>query len=268
MAGLLFGVAFAFACIAISGFLLERTVFRPETTLQNADLVLENETVRAELVRTISDATIQQLTGGDAAQGAVIERNVEIVAGTRAGSVLLAEVLHDAHAHLIGRQEEPVQITSQQLVQVLRDERAAALPPVELPVPRLGVLAVVDDALDWLVPAAAIAAGVFFLLCLLAHPEKAGLTRSLGIGLVVLAALTVIFGWLVPAFVPPLLTDSAWAEMPTAIANATMPVVVGGALVLVGLGLGLMAVAARIRRSRRWSAPVNTYRYREERSWS
>ena len=29
LAGLLFGVAFSFACLAVSGFLLERTAFSP-----------------------------------------------------------------------------------------------------------------------------------------------------------------------------------------------------------------------------------------------
>lgn len=268
MAGLLFGVAFACACLAISGFLLQRTAFSPSHTYDSADVVLDNDAVRDQLVRTISDATVGQISAGDAGQAAVITQNIQLVATTKAGSEVLAQVLRDAHAHLIGQDDAPVQITPQQLVQVVRDERAAVLPAVVLDVPRVGALAGVDTALDWVVPVAAIAAVVFFVLCLLAHPEKAALVRTLGIGLVVLAALTLIFGWVVPAFVPPLLTDSPWAEIPKGLADGSLALVLGTALVLAGVGLACLAAAGRMGRSRRWSTPVSTYRYREERRWS
>lgn len=268
MAGLLFGIAFACACVAISGFLLERTAFSPSHTYDSADVVLRNDLVRDELVRTISDATVGQISGGDAGQAAVIAGNIQLVASTTAGSEILAEVLRDAHAHLIGQDDAPVEITPQQLVQVVRDERAAVLPPVAIDVPRVGALAGVDTALDWVVPAAAIAAVVFFVLCLLAHPERPALVRTLGIGLVVLAALTVLFGWVVPAFVPPLLTDSAWAEIPAGLADGSLALTLGTTLVLAGAGLACLAAAGRMGRSRRWSSPVNVHRYREERRWS
>lgn len=268
MAGLLFGIAFACACVAICGFLLERTVFSPAATFDSADVVLENDLVRDELVSVISTATVDQIAGGDAGQAAVIEENIAIVASTKAGSELLAEILRDAHSHIIGRTDDPVQITPDQLVQVVRDERASLLPPITLDVPRIGALAVVDEALDLVVPVAAIAALVFFLLCLFAHPEKAALIRSLGIGLIVLGALTILFAWVIPAFVPPLLSDSAWAEIPSSLAAGALPLTLGAALVLAGVGLGLFAAGGRMRRTRRWSTPVSTYRYREERSWS
>jgi len=39
-------------------------------------------------------------------------------------------------------------------------------------------------------------------------------------------------------------------------------------LLLTGGGLALFVLSSRIGRSRRWSTPVSTYRYREERNWS
>lgn len=268
MAGLLFGVAFACACVAISGFLLERTAFSPANTYDSADVVLANDVVRDQLVRTISDATVDQISAGDSGQAAVIVQNIQLVASTTAGSEILAEILRDTHAHLIGRDDAPVQVTPQQLVQVVRDERALALPAVTIDVPRVGALAATDTALDWVVPAAALAAIVLFVLCLLAHPEKAALVRTLGIGLVVLAALTVLFGWVIPSFVPALLTDSPWAEIPAGLADGSLTLTLGTALLLTGAGLACLAAAGRMGRSRRWSTPVSTYRYREERSWS
>jgi hypothetical protein len=268
VAGLLFGIAFALACIAVSGFLLLRTAFSPQNTFDSADVVLDDSAVRDELVRVVSEATVAQLSGGDPAQAATIEDNIALVADTEPGAAILAEVLRDAHAHLIGQDDSPVQITPQQLVQVVRDERAAALPPITLDVPRVGVLATMDDVLRWLVPVSAIAAIVIFVLCLLAHPEKSALLRTLGFGLVVLAALTIIFGWVVPTAVPPLLDDSPWTHIPPSLATASVGLTLGAALLLAGGGLALLAAAGRMGRSRRWSTPVNTYRYRDERRWS
>ncbi len=268
LAGVLFGIAFACACIAISGFLLEQTAFSPVSTFDSADIVLADDLVREEVVRTITNATVSQMSGGDAGQAAVINGNIELVASTTAGSRILAQVLRDSHAHLIGQSDAPVQITPAQLVEVTRDERAAVLPAVTIDVPRVAALATADDVLDWLVPISGLTAIVLFLLCLLAHPERPALVRSLGIGLMVLAGTTVVFGWLVPVYVPPLLSDNPWARIPSSLAVGSRPLVIGLALFLAGFGLGLFALSSRMGHRRRWSTPVSTYRYREDRNWS
>ncbi|MFM2071166.1 MAG: hypothetical protein RLZZ623_1429 [Actinomycetota bacterium] len=268
IAGLLFGIAFACACLAISGFMLQRTAFDPDRTAASADVVLADSAIHHELVSLISNATASQMYPGDPAAAAVVRQNVEFVAGTKPGAELMAQVLHDAHAHLIGRSDAPVQITPEQMVQVVRDERASALPAITLPVPRIGLLAITDTVLKWLVPISAIVAVLFFVLCFFAHPEKAGLFRTLGFGLLVLAAMLVIFAFVVPRFVPPLLDDSAWTHLPPRLADDALPLTIGAALLLVGLGLALFVSSNRMGRTRRWSTPVSTYRYREERRWS
>lgn len=268
IAGLLFGIAFACASLAISGFMLQRTAFSPDATANAAEVVLGDSVIQREFVRLISDASAAQMYPGDPAAAAIVRQNVAVVADTKPGAMLLATVMQDAHERLIGRNDDPVQITPAQLVEVVRDERAAALPAVTLPVPRIGVLAIIDDVLRWLVPISAIAAIVLFALCFLAHPEKAALFRTLGIGLGVLAAMLVIFAYLVPRFVPPLLDDSAWARIPPRLADDAFPLILGAALVLAGAGLALFVGSTRMGRTRRWSTPVSTYRYREERSWS
>lgn len=267
-AGLLFGIAFACASVAISGFLLQRTAFSPDNTADAADVVLDDGPLRTELVRIIVENTAAQMYPNDPAAAAIVADKAAGVAATDAGAELMAGILRDAHAHLIGDSDDPVQITPQQLVQVVRDERAAVLPAVTLPVPRVGVLATIDGILSWLVPLAAIAALVFVVLCFLAHPERAALLRTLGIGLVVLAAMTLIFAYVVPRFVPTLVDDSVWARMPARLADDALPLTIGGALVLGGAGLALFVASARMGRNRRWSTPVSTYRYREERRWS
>ncbi len=268
LAGLLFGIAFAFSCVAISGFMLQRTAFDPAATARASDVVLGDTAIHDELVKLISNATASQMYPGDTLAAAQVRENVSFVAGTKPGAELLAVILRDAHERLIGRSDDPVQITPAQLVEVVRDERAAVLPAVTLPVPRIGALAVADDVLHWLVPISAIVAVVFFALCFMAHPERAALVRTLGIGLVGLAAMLVVFAFVVPRFVPPLLDDSAWARIPPRLADDALPLTVGAALLLLGAGLGLFVSSNRMGRGRRWSTPVSTYRYREERRWS
>jgi len=263
-AGLFFGLAFACACLTISGFLLQRTAFSPDASADAADVVLQDDALRAELVDVVVEATASQLQ----LTQPEVRTTVEYVAQHPAGAELLAGVLRDAHAKLIGESEAPVQITGPELVAIVRSQAVADLPPVELDVPRVGALAVVDDVLAWLVPIMAIAAVAFLALCFLAHPERAALVRTLGLGLLVLASLVLLFGYVIPKLVPPLLTDSVWARMPPRLADRSLPLVVGAVLVLAGGGLAMFVASSRIRRSRRWSTPVSTYRYREERSWS
>jgi hypothetical protein len=135
-------------------------------------------------------------------------------------------------------------------------------------VPTIGSLELIDGVLGWLVPLSGVAAIVFFVLCFLARPERGALFRTLGIGLVALAALAIIFSYVLPKFIPPLLDDSAWARTPALMADAGLGLTLFAAFVLAGAGLALFMASTRMGRSRRWSTPVSTYRYREERSWS
>ena len=270
-AGLFFGVAFLCACLSISGFLLQRTAFSPDNTRDAAGVVLGDTAVKREVIRIVVDATTEALadpaTGSPLTRAQVNDIVIQVVEHPE-GAALLGDLLGDAHARLIGASDEPVQITGPQLVQIVRDERAAVLPPVTIDVPELGVLATARTVTDWVVPIAAIAAVVFLLLCFLAHPERSAMLRTLGLGLVVLAALVLVFGYVLPKVVPPLLTDSRWAGVAPPLADDALGFLIGLAVVLVAAGLALFAGSARMGRNRRWSTPVSTYRYREERSWS
>jgi hypothetical protein len=267
-AGLLFGIAFACASLAISGFLLQHMAFSPSRGADSADTVLGDDQIRDDLVQLVSTATARQMYPDNPVAQANVGVVVAQVAAANAGAPLFADLLHDIHAHLIGDQDGAVLIAPQQLVEITRDQRASVLPAVIVPVPRVGSLAVASTVLGWLVPISAGAAVVFFALCFLAHPEKAAVTRTLGIGLVVLSALTLIFAWVIPRFVPPLLSDAVWARIPSRLADGSLPLTLAAALVLAGAGLAMFVGSARMGRSRRWSQPVSTYRYREDRSWS
>ena len=92
--------------------------------------------------------------------------------------------------------------------------------------------------------------------------------RSLALGLLLLALLALILGYLVPKFLVPALNDSVWAHMPARLADDSLPLLIGLELMLIGSALALLAGTGMMQRRRRWSTPVSTYRYSEERSWS
>lgn len=264
LAGLLFGIAYLSASLAVGGWLLQRTAFDPARTADAADVVLADSAIKNQLVDLIADATAEQLGLEQGATRALVRSVVE----TKPGADLMGEILHDAHAHLIGEQSEPVQITSQQMVQIVRNEAVGELPPITLPVPKVTVLDVMRRALTWLVPIAAIVAVIFLVIGLMAHPERAALLRSLGLGLLLLAALVAVLGYVVPRFVLPLLSDSPWANVPIYLADNSLKLLIGLELLLIGAGVALLAGSGAMRRQRRWSTPVSTYRYNEERRWS
>ncbi len=266
LAGLLFGLAYACASLTISGFLLQRTAFDPENSADAADVVLADSELKEELVAFIADNVTKQLQG--AVDPATVRANVAAVAELPEGQKLLAKIIHDAHAHLIGDQKGPVEITGQQLVAIVRDERAAAMPVLTLPVPKVTALVIANHTLDWLLPIALLATLVFTFFGFTAHPEKGALFKSLALGLLLLALMAAIMGYVVPKFVVPALSDSVWAHIPARLADDSLPLLIGLELLLVGGALALLAGAGMMQRRRRWSTPVSTYRYNEERRWS
>lgn len=266
LAGLLFGLAYACASLSIAGFLLQRSAFDPGNSADAADVILGDSELKAELVGFISDNVSVQLAG--TVDPVTIRSNVAAVADLPEGQKLLAEIIHDAHAHMIGDQKAPVEITGAQLVGIVRDERAAALPTLILPVPEVTPLVVANHTLDWLLPIALIATIAFAFLGFTAHPERSALMRSLALGLLLLALLALILGYLVPKFLVPALSDSVWANMPASLADDSLPLLIGLELMLIGSALALLAGTGMMQRRRRWSTPVSTYRYSEERSWS
>lgn len=264
LAGLLFGLAYACAAFTVAGFILQQTAFNPERSGDAADVILEDSAIKNELIDVISSSAATQLGQDESTVRALVAS----VADHPEGEQILGEVIHDAHAHLIGEQKEPVQITGAQLVPILRTQAAADLPPITLPVPQVTPLDYTRRLLAWTVPIAGIATLVLVGLGFFAHPERSALLRSLSFGLLLLALLVALLGYIVPVFVIPLLNDTPWGHVPRRLANDSLPLLIGLELLLVGAALALLAGSGMASRRKRWSTPVSTYRYNEERRWS
>jgi hypothetical protein len=264
LAGLLFFIAAVCLALAAGGWWLQRVAFETESSGDLAVVVLEDPEIRGQIATIAADAAAETL-GVPAAD---LRTLVDQLAQTTAGADLMRQIVVDSHARLIGLRAEPVQITGQQLVQLVRDERVADLPPVTLPVQEVGALSTTRQALDWAVPIAAIIGGVALLLGLVAHPRKADAVFGIGMFCILAAVAALLLGYVVPAFLFPALTDTTWAAVIPAVAEHWMPFVVVVAAILVTVGVALMIGAAAARRRRSWSAPVAVGRYADQRRWS
>lgn len=262
-AGLIFGVAYACASLAISGWLLQRSAFDPDRTSDLAPVVLQDNRIKTEITNTIADAAADQ-RGLDKA---ATRQTVAAVASTPQGAALLGKVLHDAHARMIGELRGPVRITGTQMVQVVRNEIVGDIPSITLPVPRVSSLDLIRRILRWTIPFGALFAVGFFVIGFMLHPNRSALINSLGYGLVLLGLLIMVLGYVVPRFALPALSDSMWADVPARLANDSLPLLIGLTIVLGGGGAMLLVGTGLLGRRRRWNAPVSTYRYREERRW-
>ena len=263
LAGLIFGIAYVCASIAISGWLLQRSAFDPDRTGDLADVVLQDTRIKTEVTNTIADAAASQ-RGLDQA---TTRQTVAAVLSTPQGAEFLSKVMHDAHARLIGELKGPVRITGDQMVQLVRNQVVGDIPSITLPVPRVAALDTIRGVLRWTIPFGALFAVGFFVIGFMLHPNRSALVHSLGFGMVLLALLILVLGYIVPRFALPSLSDSIWADVPARLANDSLPLLVGLAIVLGGGGLMLLVGTGLLRRRRRWNAPVSTYRYREERPW-
>lgn len=264
LAGLLFFVAAVCLALAAGGWFLQRVAFDTSRSGELARVVLEDDAIRAQIAATAAQATATTL-GAPVEQ---VQATVDGYAQTAEGAALMRQIVTDAHARLIGERQEPVQITAAQLVQLTRQEAVGGVPPIELPVEKVGILDTIRRALSWAVPIAAIAGGVALLLGLIAHPRKTDAVFGIGMFCIIAGVMTTVLGYVVPVHVLPALTDNIWAPAIPAIAEHALPIVIVVSVVLVAAGLALMIGAAASRRRKLWSSPVAIHRYGDQHRWS
>jgi len=238
LAGLLFGLAYTCASLALAGFLLQRSAFDPEHAADAADVILADPAIRQQITFAVADAVSAEMQVDPVS----MRTRVEQVATTTDGARLLGTIVRDAHARLIGAKDTPVVVTGQQLVDA--------------------------TTIGWLVPITAVAALVLLIAGFAAHPEREAVVRMLAIGLLMLAGLVVVLGYVVPKWLVPAVGDSAWSRVPALLADDSRGMVIALALLLAGAGGALFAAGGMAGRRRQWSSPVTTYRYQEERRWS
>jgi hypothetical protein len=265
LAALLFFIAAVCLALAAGGWWLQRVAFGTDVSDDVVEVAMDDADVRGEIARITANATA-------ATRGIPpLQLRMQIESWLRADDpqvrAALETVIADSHARLIGRRDEPVQITGPQLVPIVRDERAAVLPSVTLPVEEVTALNVVRIGLRWFVPAAAIAGGVTLLLALLAHPRRVDAVYGIGMFCLFAAGAVIVIGYLIPTFVIPEISDNIWLALVPAVVRGSLPFVIGTAVVLVAIALALIAASAAVdRRRRSWDKPINAHA--DQRRWS
>lgn len=246
---------------------MQRIVFDPSTSVDVAVTVMrENADVRNQLVELVAGATAPALGTTAAELGPAIDQTLSIPEG----AALTTGILSDAHARLVGARDEPVQITGVEMVQLTRNQVVATVPAVTLPIEPISWLSTVRGVLSWFVPIAAVIGVAALILGIVAHPRRADAVFGIGVFCILAALLGGVLGYVVPAFVLPLLNDDAWMAVVPAVANDQLPLIAGTSVALAVIGVILLigATGAGRRKPKSWSSPVGTGRYADQRHWS
>ena len=250
---------------AAGSWWLQRTIFTPNPSPDIAEAVLSDSAIRLEIEAVVAARTADALETSPDQLAAFLE---DQVLRTRGGAVELAAFIQRAHLRVIGANDDLIVMVPSELVRIVRDERAFDAPSATVPVPVIGTLSTARSAMRWIM---LIAAGVGLLTLavgLVLRPYRTDLVRALGETLIAIAVGVVVIGWALPTFVIPAIDTSTWTGLAPSLAGRSLPVVIGGSLVLVIAGLALIVTGINAGRRGGWnnSGPVRVYR--DQRRWS
>jgi len=271
LAGLFFFIAAILLAIAAGGWWMQRVAFDPSTSRTVAREVLKNDAIQREVITLVAAGVAERVAipASDVEQE-LTQSFPALLADPGAGGVL-ADLVSDAHARLIGASDEPVTLSGQQMVELVRRQAVFDVPAITLPIEKIGFLSTMRSTLKWLIPLAAVAGLAALILGIIAHPRKADAFFGIGVFCIVAAALMMMFGYAVPAFALPALNDNPWVDVIPAAANEQLTTVsiLSVLLAVVGFFLVISSVGFRRRKSKGWSSPMRVNRYSgEQRRWS
>ena len=256
---MLFLVAAVSISIAAGSWWLQRIAFTPDATRESASAILQEADIRVELNTLISGAAAPSVQQTQTELGTLLE---DVVMTSRPGAAVMAPVLERIHDRIIGNVDDPVVVTGEDMVPIVRDERAVDAPDITLPIDTIGVLANMRHVLGWLALGTAVIGVVALVLGLLARPERRDVLRGLGEFGISLAASLLVFGYLVPVQLLPALDNQAWTHAIPRLALRTTPVVFGGAVIFAVSGTVLILASLTGGKRRQWSTPLSVARYR------
>jgi len=257
-------IAAVLFAVSISAWWFQRVAFTPSADTGTTQAILGDEAIRGEIATVIASATAGELNQSPTQ----LKEFIEQIATIPAGATLMTEFVSQAHERLIGERDEPVRISAEQQVQIVRDERVGEMAPITLLVQEVGMLSAIDQAAGWIAIGGAVLGLVILVAAVIMRPERGELTLALGFGLAALAVLIILFGYIVPALVLPALSDSNWMGVFTRLANDSVLATLGIALGAIVLAAVITLGTTSMRQRRQWSTPLSVARYRDDRSWS
>lgn len=264
LAGICFVIASIALGVAAGAWWLQFTVFTPDETVGKTEAILNEDEIRAEITTVVSAATAGALDQSPTEIAELVNPMID----SRAGAAVMTEIVHDAHARAIGNHDDPVRITGDQMVRIVRDEIVADLPPVTLPVAEVSTLRILGNSLGWFAAGVAVIGLLIGLFGLITRPDGSVVIVGLGQLLISLGVGLVVIGYLIPLFILPAINDTTWAGVVPRLAMRTLPLGLAVSVVMIGLGLVLVLRSLGSGKRKQWSTPLSVGRYRDERSWS
>jgi hypothetical protein len=267
LAGMLFLVAAVAFSIAGGAWWMQRVCFTPDDTRDSAAAMLKEPDIRQEINTVIS-----------ARQAPVLGVNVpelstfleDQILSTRAGAAVMGPLMKDIQDKIIGNRDDDVVVTGTQMIDIVRDERAAQVESVVIPIPVIGTLKTMRTTLHWLIPIAAGIGAIAMLLGIATRPERRDVLRGLGEFFLSMACSMIVFGYLLPVQLIPAIDNGVWTKAIPRLAMRTLPFVLGSAAVF-GLGGAALILASMSGGKRRqFSTPLAVSRYRggDDHGWS
>jgi hypothetical protein len=263
-AGLILLVSGALFAIAISTFWMDRVAFTPTADTESTHAILQDEDIARQIAVLVASADAPELSRSPS------ELRDEIIGYTETLDMAaeMQTFTTAAHARVIGDRSAPVEIVATEQVQIVRNERVALLPPLRLPVERVGPLAIIASFTNWTWMITFGLAVLSLLIGLILRPERGEFSYAFSVGTVTTGALLVLFGYLIPAFVLASVSTDVWVgvlpQLATHRRGSTL--VAGAAFTLVGV-LAMFATNGA-RRRRQSSTPLSVGRFREQQRWS
>ena len=264
LAGILLIISTVLFAASISAWWFQRVAFTPSADTDTALAILGDQEIREQIATIVASSTAAE-TGQSPTE---LKEFIQGISRIPAGAALMADFVSDAHQRLIGEHPDPVRIDAQHQVQIVRDERVGEMSPITLPVQEAGALSAIDRFAGWVAIGGAIGGLLMLIVGVIMRPERGEFTQALAIGLVALALMIVLFGYIVPALVLPALSDSSWMGLFPRLANDSLFATLGIAVVSLILAAAITLGTTSVRQRRQWSTPLSVGRYRDDRTWS
>jgi hypothetical protein len=260
LAGVLFLVAGVAFSIAAGSWWMQRIVFTPDSTRSTAAAVLAEPDIRQEINNVVTGASAPVLGANPTELQTFLE---EDVLSTQAGAAMMGPIVEATHDRMIGnRDDEPVVLTGVQMIDIVRDQRAADVGDVILPVPVIGTLKTTDHAIGWLFPITAALGAIALLLGIFTRPDRRDVLRGFGEFGLAMAASMVVFGYLIPVHLLTAIDNGTWTNAIPRLALRTMPVLLGAVAIFGLAGLALILASTSGGKRRQFSTPLSVARYR------
>ena len=257
---MLFLVAGVALAISAGGWWMQRIVFTPNDHRDTAAAILSEPEIRQEINGIVATATSPVIGRPLPELSPWLETEI---LSTTAGAAMMAPITREIHDRIIGNRDLlQIQITGDQMVEIVRDQRAAEVQPVILPVPVIGTLKTTRTLTGWMIPITAAIGLIAMLLGILTRPERRDTLRGLGEFCLAMGVSMLVFGYLVPVQFLPAIDNGTWTQAIPQLAMRTIAVVLGAAVVFGLAGGALILASTSGGKRRQWSTPLSVTRYR------